>query len=42
MLIDYDSLVNELSSVLSKCRLTAHRARVEGVEYLTTRAAAVM
>jgi hypothetical protein len=31
MLIDYDSLVNELSSVLSKCRLTAHRARVKAL-----------
>jgi hypothetical protein len=31
MLVNYDSLVNELSSVLSKCRLTAHRARVKGL-----------
>src|SRR5256886_5783253 len=31
MLVDYDSLVNELSSVLSKCRLTAHRARVKAL-----------
>jgi hypothetical protein len=31
MLVDYDSLVNELSSVLSKCRLTAHRASVKAL-----------
>jgi hypothetical protein len=24
MLVDYDSLVNEISRVLSKCRLAAH------------------
>jgi hypothetical protein len=34
MLVDYDSLVNELSSVLSKCRLTAHRARVKALSTL--------
>jgi hypothetical protein len=34
MLVDYDSLVNELSSVLSKCRLTAHRARVKALSSL--------
>jgi hypothetical protein len=34
MLVDYDSLVNELSSVLSKCRLTPHRARVKALSSL--------
>jgi hypothetical protein len=34
MLVNYDSLVNELSSVLSKCRLTAHRARVKALSSL--------
>jgi hypothetical protein len=34
MLVNYDSLVNELSSVLSKCRLTAHRARVKALSTL--------
>ena len=34
MLVDYDSLVNELSSVLSECRLTAHRARVKALSTL--------
>ena len=34
MLVDYDSLVNELSSVLSKCRLTTHRARVKALSTL--------
>jgi hypothetical protein len=34
MLVDYDSLVNELSSVLSKCRLATHRARVKALSTL--------
>jgi hypothetical protein len=34
MLVDYDSLVNELSSVLSKCRLATHRARVKALTTL--------
>ena len=34
MLVDYDSLVNEISSVLSKCRLATHRARVKAVSTL--------
>jgi hypothetical protein len=29
MLVDYDGLVDELSSVLSKCRLATHRARMK-------------
>ena len=34
MLIDYDGLVNEIASVLSKCRLAAHRARLKAVSTL--------
>src|ERR671917_1228837 len=34
MLVDYDSLVNELSSVLSKCRVATHRARVKALSTL--------
>jgi hypothetical protein len=33
-LVDYDSLVNEISSVLSNCRLAAHRARLKAVSTL--------
>ena len=33
-LVDYDSLVNEIASVLSKCRLAAHRARLKAVSTL--------
>jgi hypothetical protein len=31
MLADYDSLVNEISSLLSNCRLAAHRARLKAL-----------
>ena len=34
MLVDYDSLVDEISRVLSKCRLAAHRARVKALSSL--------
>jgi hypothetical protein len=34
MLVDYDSLVNAISSVLSNCRLTAHRARLKALSTL--------
>jgi hypothetical protein len=34
MLVDYDRLVNELSSVLAKCRLAPHRARVKALSTL--------
>ena len=34
MLVDYDSLVNEISSVLSKCRLAAHQARLKALSTL--------
>ena len=34
MLVDYDSLVNEISRVLSKCRLAAHQARVKALSTL--------
>jgi hypothetical protein len=34
MRVDYDSLVNEISSVLSNCRLAAHRARVTALATL--------
>ena len=34
MLVDYDSLVNEISSVLSKCRLAAHQARLKALNTL--------
>jgi hypothetical protein len=34
MLVDYDSLVNEISSVLSKCRLATHRARLKALSTL--------
>ena len=42
MLVDYDSLVDEISRVLSNCRLAAPQARVKGVGYLVTRDAVVM
>src|SRR5919106_6605834 len=31
MLVDYDSLVNEISRMLSNCRLAAHQARVKAL-----------
>ena len=31
MLVDYDSLVDEISRVLSNCRLATHRARVQAL-----------
>jgi hypothetical protein len=34
MLVDYDSLVNEISSGLSKCRLAAHQARLKALSTL--------
>src|SRR5512134_2974198 len=34
MLVDYDSLVDELSRVLSTCHLAAHRARVKALSTL--------
>jgi hypothetical protein len=34
MLIDYDSLMNEISRVLSNCRLAAHQARVKALSTL--------
>src|SRR5512134_719896 len=34
MRVDYDSLVDELSRVLSKCRLAAHQARVKALSTL--------
>jgi hypothetical protein len=34
MLVDYDSLVDEISRVLSNCRLAAHRARVKALSTL--------
>src|SRR5512134_2895698 len=34
MLVEYDSLVDELSRVLSTCRLAAHRARVKALSSL--------
>jgi hypothetical protein len=34
MLVDYDSLLNEISSLLSNCRLRAHRARVKALSTL--------
>jgi hypothetical protein len=34
MLVDYDGVVNEISSVLSKCRLATHRARVKALSTL--------
>jgi hypothetical protein len=34
MLVDYDSLVNEISRVLSNCRLAAHQARVKALSTL--------
>jgi hypothetical protein len=34
MLVDYDSLVEEISRVLSNCRLAAHRARVKALSTL--------
>jgi hypothetical protein len=34
MLVNYDSLVNEIASVLSNCRLAAHRARLKAVSIL--------
>ena len=34
MLVNYDSLVNEISSVLSNCRLATHRARVKALSTL--------
>ena len=34
MLVAYDSLVNEISSVLSKCRLAAHQARLKALSTL--------
>jgi hypothetical protein len=34
MLVDYDSLVDEISRVLSNCRLAAHRARVKALSSL--------
>ena len=34
MLVDYDSLVNEISSVLSKCRLAGHQARLKALSTL--------
>src|ERR671923_2914910 len=34
MLVDYDSVVNEISSVLSNCRLATHRARVKALSTL--------
>jgi hypothetical protein len=34
MLVDYDSLVDEISRVLSNCRLTAHQARVKALSTL--------
>ena len=34
MLVDYDSLVNEISSVLSKWRLAAHQARLKALNTL--------
>src|SRR5919198_4095469 len=34
MLVDYDSLVNEISRVLSNCRLAAHRVRVKALSTL--------
>jgi len=34
MLVDYDSLVDELSRVLSNCRLAAHQARVKALSTL--------
>jgi hypothetical protein len=34
MLVDYDSLVDEISRVLSNCRLAAHQARVKALSTL--------
>jgi hypothetical protein len=34
MLVKYDSLVNEIVSVLSNCRLAAHRARLKALSTL--------
>jgi hypothetical protein len=34
MLVDYDSLMNEISSVLLNCRLATHRARVKALSTL--------
>ena len=34
MLVDYDSLVDEISRVLSNCRLAAHWARVKALSTL--------
>jgi hypothetical protein len=34
MLVDYDSLLNEISSVLSNCRLAAHQARLKALSTL--------
>ena len=34
MLVDYDSLMNEISRVLSNCRLAAHQARVKALSTL--------
>jgi hypothetical protein len=31
MFVEYDSLLNEISSVLSKCRLAAHQARLKAL-----------
>jgi hypothetical protein len=29
MLVDYDSLLNKISTMLSNCRLAAHQARLK-------------
>ena len=34
MLVEYDSLLNEISSVLSNCRLAAHQARLKALSTL--------
>jgi hypothetical protein len=34
MFVEYDSLLNEISSVLSNCRLAAHQARLKALSTL--------
>jgi hypothetical protein len=34
MFVEYDSLLNEIASVLSSCRLAAHQARLKALSTL--------